>query len=104
MKRRIGKSHSNKKRKRENIQRFEIMYRLSRLAIQMNSVPRERSPNQHRGRNKAIAFVRSWDDEMFQRQFRLSRTVFNTTLQKISSSLERNETMGVRSSGSFIKS
>lgn len=34
--------------------------------------PRSRKPNAHRDRPWAIEFIRSWSDDMFHRQFRLS--------------------------------
>jgi DDE superfamily endonuclease len=63
---------------------------------------KQRKGNEHRDRFNAIEFVRSWDDEMFYRQFRLCRLDFYFVLQLISPRLDRNAEMARRSSGSTI--
>jgi hypothetical protein len=61
-----------------------------------------RSPNVHRDRECALEYIRSWDDDMFQRQFRLERADFYPLLQLISPLIEVNEKMAARSSGSSV--
>ena len=47
-------------------------------------IPRLRAPNMHRDRHGAVEYIRSWEDDMFQRQFRLERIDFNELLSLIS--------------------
>ena len=65
-------------------------------------IPRLRAPNMHRDRHGALEYIRSWDDGMFQRQFRLERIDFNELLSLISPRLAVNEEMAIRSSGSCV--
>ena len=58
--------------------------------------------NEHRDRQHSLLTVRSWDDTMFKRQFRLTRLDFNMVLEKIYTSLYRNEQQAINSSGSAV--
>ena len=68
----------------------------------LDKIPRMRRPNAHRDRPGALEFVRSWDDDMFQRQFRLDREDFNWLLALIAPSIQKDEEMARRSSGSAV--
>ena len=61
-----------------------------------------RAGNSHANREAALSFVREWDDEMFQRQFRLCREDFNDILTSIAPLIERKERCARSSSGSSI--
>jgi len=65
-------------------------------------IPHFRRPNVHRDRSHALEFVRSWDDVMFFRQFRLKRIDFYNLLRLILKQLEGDEEMARRSSGSSV--
>ncbi len=78
-----------------------ILINMTFLALCIPSLP-SRTGNQHANRASAIEFVRSWDEEMFERQFRLCREDFNNILTQIAPLIERNEQMAIRSSGSNI--
>lgn len=58
--------------------------------------------NDHKDRQMCILEVRSWNDEMFKRQFRLSRRAFNNLLSTIAPFMQVNETQAINSSGSAI--
>ena len=58
--------------------------------------------NSRNSRPEALQYVRSWDDDMFLRQFRLCREDFSDLLSKIAPLIERNEVMARKSSGSSI--
>ena len=58
--------------------------------------------NLHRDRSSALNFVRTWDDYMFKRQFRLCREDFKIILEGIAPLIGRNEDMAARSSGSSV--
>jgi nuclease HARBI1 len=79
-----------------------IFFFISRVLMDNVTIPRMRAPNVHRDRHAALEFVRSWDDTMFHRQFRLVREDFNYVLQKIYSLIEKDEEMARRSSGSSV--
>jgi len=51
-------------------------------------IPHFRRPNVHRDRPNALEFIRSWDDTMLQRQFRLERVDFNALLTLITPRIE----------------
>ena len=53
-------------------------------------------------RPQALQYVRSWDDDMFKRQFRLCREDFGDLLYKIHPLIHRNEMKAIASSGSSI--
>ena len=53
-------------------------------------------------RREALQYVRSWDDDMFRRQFRLCRDDFGFVLHKIAPLIVRNEVRAIASSGSSI--
>jgi len=65
-------------------------------------IPHLRSPNLHRNRLHVLECMRSWPDDMFQRQFRLERVDFFWLLSVIAPALEKNEEMARRSSGSAV--
>ena len=65
-------------------------------------IPQFRCPNVHRDRSRALEFVRSWDDVMFYRQFRLKRIDFYNLLRLILTQIEGNDEMARRSSGSSV--
>lgn len=58
--------------------------------------------NLHRDRESSLLEVRSWDDDMFRRQFRLNRCDFNDLLQIIAPYLTTCATYARNSSGSAI--
>lgn len=68
------------------------------------SIPLEptRIGNCRNSRPEALQYVRSWDDDMFRRQFRLCREDFGDLLRKISPMILRNDVMARKSSGSSI--
>jgi hypothetical protein len=53
-------------------------------------------------RPEALQYVISWDDDMFQRQFRICREDFGDLLLKIDPLIRRNEAKAMNSSGSSI--
>mmetsp|Transcript_17120 Transcript_17120/g.37386 ORF Transcript_17120/g.37386 Transcript_17120/m.37386 type:complete len:116 (-) Transcript_17120:196-543(-) len=61
-----------------------------------------RCGNSIRDRQASILEVRSLDDVMFKRQFRLSRVIFKHLLEAIHSTLEKDEKKVKASSGSSI--
>ena len=73
-------------------------------AIMASFIPIEppRIGNSRNDRSHAIQYVRSWDDDMFHRQFRLCREDFGFLLRLISPLIQRNERKAVASSGSSI--
>jgi hypothetical protein len=58
--------------------------------------------NNRRNKEFPLQAVRTWDDGMFYRQFRLCRQEFNATLIAIAPALEKNTTKANNSSGSTI--
>ena len=72
------------------------------MLFEQQKIPHMRMPNVHRDRAGALEFVRSWDDTMFHRQFRLVREDFNSLLEQICPLIEKNEEMAIRSSGSAV--
>ena len=58
--------------------------------------------NCHNSRPEALQYVRSWDNDMFRRQFRLCREDFGNLLMKISPMIERNARLARNSSGTPI--
>ena len=72
--------------------------------LAFSSIPLEppRVGNSRNSRPEALQYVRSWDDDMFKRQFRLCRLDFGIVLTKIAPLIQRNEAMARRSSGSSI--
>ena len=58
--------------------------------------------NSRNDRLHALQYVRSWDDNMFRRQFRLCREDFGSVLRLISPLIQRNEKKAVASSGSSV--
>lgn len=73
-------------------------------AIAALCIPMEppRIGNSRSDRQSALQYVRSWDDDMFRRQFRLCREDFGALLGKISPLTIRNEAKAISSSGSSI--
>jgi hypothetical protein len=53
-------------------------------------------------RLQALQYVRSWDDDMFRRQFRLCRLDFGHLLRLIAPLIQRDEAKARNSSGSSI--
>ena len=94
----------NEKRKK----RARILLTLTAIVtgtiMAISSIPLEppRIGNSRNSRPEALQYVRSWDDDMFKRQFRLCREDFGYVLGKISPLIQRNEAMAMRSSGSSI--
>ena len=72
--------------------------------IMVAIIPTEppRIGNSKNDRRQALQYVRSWDDDMFRRQFRLCREDFGNLLHEIAPLIKRNETKAVASSGSTI--
>ena len=58
--------------------------------------------NSRNDRQHALQYVRSWDDDMFRRQFRICREDFGILLHKIVPLISRNEAKAIASSGSSI--
>lgn len=58
--------------------------------------------NSRNDRHHALQYVRSWDDDMFRRQFRICREDFGNLLHKIAPLISRNEAKAIASSGSSI--
>lgn len=58
--------------------------------------------NLHRDREGSLLTVRSWDDDMFRRQFRLHRSEFNALLALIEPKMQTNVIKAINSSGSTI--
>lgn len=91
------------RKKRARLQGTIIAVVTATLMI-FTSIPLEppRIGNCRNSRPEALQNVRSWDDDMFRRQFRLCREDFGDLLLKIAPLIERNEVMARRSSGSSI--
>lgn len=53
-------------------------------------------------RANALQYARSWDDDMFKRQFRISRQLFGAILTLIAPLIQRNEKQAICSSGSSV--
>ena len=58
--------------------------------------------NCRNSRPEALQYVRTWDDDMFRRQFRICREDFGDLLLKIDPLIRRNEAKARNSSGSAI--
>jgi hypothetical protein len=69
-----------------------------------STIPLEppRIGNCRNSRPEALQYVRSWDDDMFRRQFRICREDFGELLLKINPLIRRNEAKAQNSSGSSI--
>lgn len=61
-----------------------------------------RCGNEHRDREGSLLQVRSWDDVMFRRQFRMDRTLFNSLLVDLAPALTGVNTKAINSSGSSV--
>jgi hypothetical protein len=70
----------------------------------LSTIPIEppRIGNCRNSRPEALQYVRSWDDDMFKRQFRLCREDFGDVLKLIAPLIRRNEIKAQNSSGSSI--
>jgi DDE superfamily endonuclease len=70
----------------------------------ISTIPLEppRIGNCRNSRPEALQYVRSWDDDMFRRQFRICREDFGDLLYKIDPLIRRNEAKARNSSGSSI--
>lgn len=74
------------------------------IALSLCTIPLEppRIGNCRNTRPEALQYVRSWDDDMFRRQFRLCREDFGYVLSLIAPLIRRNEVQATNSSGSTI--
>lgn len=74
------------------------------VLMAFSAIPIEppRVGNCRNSRPEALQYVRSWDDDMFRRQFRLCREDFGIVLSKIDPLIRRNEEKAKNSSGSSI--
>jgi len=59
-----------------------------RLRKSSNKWKRKRRPNIHRDQNSVISFIHSWSDEMFRRQFRITRSDFTLLESTILENME----------------
>jgi len=80
-----------------------------RLRKSSNKWKRKRRPNIHRDQNSVISFIHSWSDEMFRRQFRITRSDFTLLEATILENMEgkgydssRHACYAAQSSGSPI--
>ena len=91
------------RRKRAKLQ-GTIIAVVTATILAFTNIPLEppRIGNSRNSRPEALQYVRSWDDDMFRRQFRLCREDFGDLLSKIAPLIERNEAMARKSSGSSI--
>ena len=91
------------RRKRAKLQ-SAIIAVVTATIMAFTNIPLEapRIGNSRNSRPEALQYVRSWDDDMFRRQFRLCREDFGDLLGRISPLIERNEVMARKSSGSSI--
>ena len=91
------------RRKRAKLQ-GTIIAVVTATILAFTNIPLEppRIGNSRNSRPEALHYVRSWDDDMFRRQFRLCREDFGDLLSKIAPLIERNEAMARKSSGSSI--
>lgn len=78
---------------------FALMLEYSHV---YSTVPHFRRPNARKTRVHALEFVRGFDDEMFERQFRLCREDFNHILTVINDNIHLNQQKAINSSGSAI--
>ena len=91
------------RRKRARLQ-SAIIAVVTATIMAFTNIPLEppRIGNSRNSRPEALQYVRSWDDDMFRRQFRLCREDFGDLLGRIAPLIERNEVMARKSSGSSI--
>ena len=89
---------------RDGFTQEEILVIVLSTALFAYSIPLEppRIGNCHNSRPEALQYVRSWDDDMFRRQFRLCREDFGFILKLIDPLIRRNEIKAIASSGSSI--
>ena len=84
---------------RQKKARFQRTVTATGTILAFSSIPLEspRVGNSRNSRPEALQYVRSWDDDMFKRQFRLCREDFGMVLAKIVPWIQRNEAMARRS-------
>ena len=77
---------------------------ITTTALIAYTIPLEppRIGNSRNDRLQALQYVRSWDNDMFRRQFRLCSEDFAFVLHKVSPPIARNVVRAVASSGSSI--
>ena len=94
---------NDKYQKRAKFQRT-LVATVTGTILAFATIPLEppRVGNCHNSRPEALHYVRSWDDDMFKRQFRLCREDFGNLLMMISPMIERNTRLARNSSGTPI--
>ena len=88
---------NNKVQKRAKFEETLVAI-VTRTILAFATIPLEppRVGNCRNSRPEALQYVRSWDDDMFRRQFRLCREDFGNLLMKISPMIERNARLARR--------
>jgi hypothetical protein len=88
----------------DGLKQEEILIVTLSTALFAYNIPLEppRIGNSHGCRPQALQYVRSWDDDMSRRQFRLCREDFGDLLSLIDPLIRRNEVRAIASSGSSI--
>ena len=93
-------------RHRQKIRKFteSVAAIAAATLLAISTIPLEppRIGNCRNTRLEALQYVRSWDDDMFRRQFRLCREDFGNLLTLIAPLIARNEVKAIASSGSSI--
>jgi hypothetical protein len=74
---------------------------IATVLTSISTIPIEppRIGNCRNSRPEALQYVRSWDDDMFRRQFRLCREDFGEILKLIAPLIQRNVKQAQNSSG-----
>lgn len=98
-----GDEETSPPRKRITIVKA-VAVTVAAVMITLATIPIEppRIGNCRNSRPEALQYVRSWDDDMFRRQFRLCREDFGYVMGLISPLIQRNEAKARNSSGSGI--
>ena len=91
-------------RKRRTLMAVTVTVLVAAVLVTLSTIPIEppRIGNCKNSRPEALQYVRSWDDDMFRRQFRLCREDFGDVLRLIAPLIQRNEQQAKNSSGSTI--
>jgi hypothetical protein len=91
-------------RKRRIVVAVTLAVVAAAILATLSTIPIEppRIGNCRNSRPEALQYVRSWDDDMFKRQFRLCREDFGDVLKLIAPLIRRNEIKAQNSSGSSI--
>ena len=89
------------RKKRKMIHHIAVM---TAISVVLSTIPLEppRVGNCRNSRIDALQYARSWDDDMFRRQFRLCCEDFANLLVLISPLITRNALKAIASSGSPI--